>query len=140
MVFPLFLAQRFGQPALNGIRKTFENKNLGVSLIVTSLQDSTGVLMRDLLTEFWIWSYFSGDRYRPQFFEEGARYIPAPLDSTQYASSAARFTLRDISSIGDTTVTDTTAFLGARLVRVVPDGKANAVTVSMTGIGTYAGQ
>jgi len=139
-VFLLFMWQKHGSTALTGIRDTFAARDLSTATVIAKLQNATGVAMRDLLSEFWVWSYYSGDRYRPQFFEEGARYKPAPLDSAQYPVSAARFTLRDISSIGDTTVADTTAFLGARLVRVVPDGTVNAVTVSMTGIGTYAGQ
>ncbi|OQB36569.1 MAG: flagellar basal body rod modification protein [Candidatus Latescibacteria bacterium ADurb.Bin168] len=87
-----------------------------------------------------MWSYFSGDRYRPQFFAEGAHYKPAPLDTIKYDSIASRVTLRRMSILGDTTVADTTAFLGARLVRIVPDGSAGGVVISVRGTDTYAGK
>ncbi|HRU24552.1 MAG TPA: hypothetical protein P5569_11450, partial [Candidatus Latescibacteria bacterium] len=80
LVFLLFLWQKHGTAALTGIRDTFAARDLSTATVITKLQNATGVAMRDLLSEFWVWSYFSGDRYRPQFFAEGAHYKPAPLD------------------------------------------------------------
>ncbi|HOF60589.1 MAG TPA: FlgD immunoglobulin-like domain containing protein [Candidatus Latescibacteria bacterium] len=140
MVFLLFLWQKHGIAALTGIRDTFAARDLSTATIITKLQNATGVVMRDLLSEFWVWSYFSGDRYRPQFFAEGAHYKPAPLDTVKYDSMATRVTLRRMSIVGDTTVADATAFLGARLVRIVPDGSAGGVVISVRGTDTYAGR
>lgn len=138
MVFLLFLWQKHGNAALTGIRDTFAARDLSTATVITKLQNATGVAMRDLLSEFWVWSYFSGDRYRPGFFKDGASYRPAPLDSIVYESSAAKVTLRQMSVLGDMTVVDTTAYLGARLVRIVPDGSAGGVLISVKGTGTYA--
>ncbi|HRS95932.1 MAG TPA: hypothetical protein P5179_11735, partial [Candidatus Latescibacteria bacterium] len=133
-VFLLFLWQKHGTAALTGIRDTFAARDLSTATVITKLQNATGVAMRDLLSEFWVWSYFSGDRYRPQFFAEGAHYKPAPLDSVRYPAAAKKGTLRSISSVRDTTCTFSTQFLGAQLLRIVPDGSAGGVVVSLSGV------
>ncbi|HPU86544.1 MAG TPA: hypothetical protein PLE60_14545, partial [Candidatus Latescibacteria bacterium] len=138
MVFPLFLWQKYGSAALTGIRDTFAARDLSTPTVIAKLQSATGVAMRDLLSEFWVWSYFSGDRYRPQFFAEGAQYKPPPLDSLRYAPAARKGTLRAISTVKDTTCVFSTQFLGAQLLRIVPDGSAGGIVISFSGSAPHA--
>jgi hypothetical protein len=137
-VFPIFLRERFGDAALTAIRRTYENRSLDVSLIIRELQNATGVPKRDLLSEFWVWSYFSGARYSSQFFSEGAHYSPAPLDSLKYATAANKATVRNISVVSDTIATVSAAYLGAQLIRIVPDGSQGGIVIKLSGIANWS--
>jgi len=123
-VFLKFLWERFGRDvAITAIRYTFERNASDVAPIVSILATTINMPMKDLLAEFWVWSYFTGDRARAsQFFKEAQFYRPGPLDTVSYKTAADRATIRNLATIGTASGQVTAGFLGAQLLRIVPDG------------------
>jgi len=134
-VFPICLRERFTDTAVRAIRGTFERErkvgSTDVAVIIGALQDTLGAKIQDLLADFWVWSYYTGSRARPEFFKEGANYSPAPLDSPYTDVSIPNLSTRH--AVRDTV---STSHLGTYLLRIPPDGSRGGFTVKLTGLGT----
>lgn len=79
-VFPHFIDQRYGRDV---IRQFWEEHammaNADLSNFDRVLRQITPGGLEDAVGEFGVWNYFTGDRHRPQFYDEGDRWPTFPV-------------------------------------------------------------
>ena len=147
VVFPRFIWERFGDTGLAAIRNTFvrmESTHSGsASVILDAITDVVGMDVKNLIAEFWVWSYFTGERARDnQFFREAAYYTAPPSDAPDRTDlpriAAADWVVSDMSTRGTAADTVITSRLGGWMVRIPPDGSSGGLQIRVAGLGTDA--
>jgi hypothetical protein len=141
-VFPHYLRSRWGDWALRGIQYTFEvqaEAGLTTAVIVGALESHFGSSIQSLLADFWLWSYFTGDRaIDGWFFPDAADYYQPPNPSRIATDD---WVLTGLSDKGTVVDTITTQHLGGWLIRVVPEpGKSGGVRISLSDVAPYEGK
>jgi hypothetical protein len=72
-IFSQFLADRFGNPLMRQIWEKFASFDFAVDAVGLTL-DQYGADFNDEYSLHVVWNYFTGDNYRPGFYEEGADF------------------------------------------------------------------
>jgi hypothetical protein len=134
-VFCHYLDQAHPEHGAASIRSTFDRQkteqSAAIDVIVDAIEEETSIWIGDLLSEFWIWSYFSGSRTLPgQFFTDAVGYISPPPSGLTESDWVVQRLSHVNSVIGEKSASN----LGASIVRIVPDGNAGGVRIDLTTV------
>ncbi len=135
-VFCHFLDQSAPEVGQEAIKYTFQHMEIvgsSTAAVVAALEEKMGRRSDDLLADFWVWCYFSGDRTIPgRFFRDAAGYAyPPPNDVPD-----GDWIVSDLSSRRSVGRRAEVSPLGGWIVRFAPDGSEGGFRLRLQGIGS----